>query len=247
MARREKSFRWLLPGRPSNESVACCISASQRSRASSIQTCPPNRACGRPRKHSRADDKTLVQHAKRVRTEPSRLTAHWMRLHRGRPLSSSTIRRILLGAGLWSSWIVKRPALKEAQKERRLRYALDNRTRDWNLAFICDQTSFYACARKHRTVHEEFVPVPTVKHPPEINAWASISARGKGKLFVFKENLDAALISASQTTCCPRCVRRTAGAAASWWCSRTTIPSTMPKCVWLPWIVLPSLACSSRP
>jgi len=35
--------------------------------------------------------------------------------------------------------------------------------------------------------------VPTIKHPPKINAWAGIPARGKGKLFLFKENFDAAL------------------------------------------------------
>jgi len=78
----------------------------------------------------------------------------------------------------------------------RLHYARDNMKRDWNHVFFCDETSFYACARKHgvrRTAQEEFVPVTTVKHPPKINTWAGISARGKGKLFLFKENLDAAL------------------------------------------------------
>jgi len=35
--------------------------------------------------------------------------------------------------------------------------------------------------------------VPTVKYPPKIHAWAGISAWGKGKLFLFKEDLNAAL------------------------------------------------------
>jgi len=83
--------------------------------------------------------------------------------------------------------------LTEAPREKRLRYALDNRTRDWSLVFFCDETSFYA--RKHRvrrTVQEEFVPAPTLKRPPNINAWVGIATRSKGKLFLFKEGLDGA-------------------------------------------------------
>jgi len=116
-ARREKVLSLAAAVRPRNGSATRCISTSPRSRASSTHACPPNRARGRPRKHSCTDDKTLVQHVKRARTEPSGLTAHWMRLLRGRSLLSSTIRRILLGAGLQSSWAVKKPALTEAKKE----------------------------------------------------------------------------------------------------------------------------------
>jgi len=65
LERRENNSCWLLPG-TSNELATWCISASPRSRTSSTQACPPNRARGRPRKHSRADDKTPVQHVKRA-------------------------------------------------------------------------------------------------------------------------------------------------------------------------------------
>jgi len=162
-----------------------------------------------------------------------------MRLYRGRSLSSSTIRRILLGAGLRSSWTVKKPVLTAAQKEKRLRYTLDNRTGGWSLVFFCDETSFYGCTRKHRvrrTAQEEFVPMPTVKHHPKINAWADISSRGNGKLILFKENLDVALHKRIITDYMVPSLRALNGGR----CNRLVVQQdNNPK--------LTSLACSSRP
>lgn len=153
------------------------------------------RARGRPRKHSRPDDQAIIRRAKRHRTESLPKLARWARKKRTIRISPQTVSRILLRAGLQSKWQTKKPLLTEAHRQKRLAFARTEKDRDWSKVVFLDETTFTTGPRKHRVRagRNEFVPLPTIKHPPKVHVWGGVSAKGKTKVFIFTENLDAAL------------------------------------------------------
>jgi len=150
---------------------------------------------GAPRKHLRADDIAIVRHVKRKKEESLKETVAWAKKHRGLALSVMTVSRILRGAGLQSSRKVKKPLLTEDHKQKRLEFAIQNKTRNWEVVTFCDETTFQVGHEilRVRVKKGERVVLPTVKHPPKLHAWAGVSFRGKTKIFVFTENLTALL------------------------------------------------------
>jgi len=129
-----------------------------------------------------ANDKALVQHVKRARTEPPRLTPHWMRHRRGSSLFSSTIRRILLGAGLRSSWTVK---TLRSQRLRRKALSLRSRQQGVQLEpFLLLRPDILLCmctqARVRRAAQEVFVPLPT-QAPSQNQRVGRYLSQGQGK------------------------------------------------------------------
>jgi len=168
------------------------------------------RACGRPRQHSRADDKTLVKHAKRARTEPSRLTAHWMQLHRGRSLSSSTICRILLGAGLRSSWTVKSPRLQRPRRNCAFATPSTTGRSTGTLSFATRHPSTYArastgfAARPRKSLPRRQQPsIP----PKSTRGTASRPGARESSSCSRRTSTRPSISASSRTTWCPHCVR----------------------------------------
>jgi len=108
-------------------------------------------------------------------------------------VSTHTIKRRLHDAGLYSKPPLLKPYLKINHIEKRLTWALANRERDWNNVIFTDESTIQLFANPSKVWKRkgEKIIAHTVKHPPKIHIWGSLSSKGFGKLIIFTGILDS--------------------------------------------------------
>ena len=112
---------------------------------------------------------------------------------KGVRISSRTVRRRLNEKGLHYGNTTKKPLLKQVHVEKRLQWATENVDRDWSNVIFTDEATFRFHSRINRIWKRrgEIKVVRTVKHSTKVNLYGCFSARGFGKLIIFKGNLNA--------------------------------------------------------
>jgi transposase len=111
---------------------------------------------------------------------------------RGEEVSRQTVTRVLHSDGQHPHVLPHQPKQQYGDKARRLRFAAENKERDWSRVWFADEKRFTLHAqpnRKNAVVWTDDVStveaVPTVAYPAAVNAYAAFSARGKTKIHLF--------------------------------------------------------------
>jgi transposase len=148
------------------------------------------KSTGRPRKTSHIEDEEIINMMENDRALTSEDLSKEMKT-RGVEISSSTIRRRLHEAGLQFSSPTLKPALETLHQTERLRFAKQNKRRNWNNVLFTDETTFNLKPRnrkiwKRRT---EKIYMRRKRHYPKIHVWGCFGSKGFGQIVLFKENL----------------------------------------------------------
>jgi hypothetical protein len=84
------------------------------------------------------------------------------------------------------------PLQRYGDKQRRLRFAAEQKDRDWRRCVFADEKTFVCDARPNRRNDviwtdspRTIKPVPRVAHAPSINVYGAFSAAGKCPLYFF--------------------------------------------------------------
>lgn len=150
---------------------------------------------GRKRKTSESEDKKILK-ASTLSPQASSSQLSRALEARGVKVSKWTIQRRLHEADFVCASPLLKPLLTERHRMCRLAFARRNDRRDWSKVMFTDETTFhlFTVPRKvWRRKGQSFV-TRTVKHPFKIHAWGCFAASGFGKLFLFKQNLNAQLL-----------------------------------------------------
>ncbi|HZM25482.1 MAG TPA: IS630 family transposase [Anaerolineales bacterium] len=142
--------------------------------------------------------------------QSTRRTAAKLRA-RGTPISHCTLWRALKDDGLSSYVQPTVPLQRYGDKQRRLRFAAEQKDRDWRRCVFADEKTFVCDARPNRRNDviwadspRTIKPVPRVAHATSINVYGAFSAAGKCPLYFFSEKLTASLyISILESTMLP--------------------------------------------
>ena len=86
--------------------------------------------------------------------------------------------------------------LTESHREKRLEWAEDQRTTNWDQVIFSDETTIRMNSVKGLVwnLPGKKKVVQTIKHPIKVNVWGCFSARGFGRVVCFNENLNADLM-----------------------------------------------------
>ena len=103
------------------------------------------------------------------------------------------------------------PLQRYGDKQRRLRFAVEQKERDWRCCVFADEKTFAHDPRPNRRNDviwtddpSTIEPIVRAAHSVSINAFGAFSARGKSLLFFFPENLTAPLyVSILESTVLP--------------------------------------------
>lgn len=108
-------------------------------------------------------------------------------------VSIATIRRRLRENKIQWRSVRTKPLLKQQHVKKRLLWAREHVTSDWQNVIFTDEASFWAFAPQHKawTVRGKPLLQRSVKHPLKVHVWGCFSALGFGKLHIFTENLNA--------------------------------------------------------
>ena len=147
---------------------------------------------GRPRKTSEQEDEKMVQIIENDRTLSSKDIVLEMK-SMGVGVSTSTVRRRLNEVGLKFKTQISKPLVTEIQKSARLRFAKQNKKRNWNNVIFTDETSINLGPRNQKIWRRssEKIYQRRFKHYPKIHVWGCFSKLGFGRIVLFKENLTA--------------------------------------------------------
>ena len=111
-------------------------------------------------------------------------------------LSHTSIGRAAKQLGLKPYHRRKKPAMSEADKKRRLKFAQSHKDESWDQVFFEDEKTFelgHHPNSKNDVVyahHPDEVPdVPRVSHPAKVNVAAAVSVNGRSSLSVFEGTL----------------------------------------------------------
>lgn len=115
---------------------------------------------------------------------------------KGVEIDEKTIQRRLHEAGAKYGPPMSKPLLTERHEKNRFKWARNQRFTNWNRVIFSDEMTVYLNRVKRRVW---YLPgnrkvVLTVKHPVKVNVWGCFSSKGFGRIFCFKENLDAKLM-----------------------------------------------------
>jgi transposase len=166
---------------------------------------------GRPASHmTRRMVYSIRRLVKGKRAQSTRRTAATMRA-RGTPISKSTVWRALKSDHLAPYAEPQAPLQRYGDKQRRLRFAAQQKERDWRRCVFADEKKFVCVSRPNRRNDviwtdspSTIKPLPRVAHSASINVYGAFSASGKCPLFFFSENLTARLyISILESTMLP--------------------------------------------
>ena len=119
--------------------------------------------------------------------------------------SPRTVDRVLQQAGLFGRIAQHKTDYKPAQVAARLSFARGYKDKSvdwWSKVLFSDEKCFYGagfCGQTfvRREVGMALAPqycVPKTAHPLKVNVWACFCAGGQGYIYIFNENLDAALM-----------------------------------------------------
>lgn len=150
---------------------------------------------GRKRKTSMRNDNAIIRLFEK---DPS------MTLNRARAqlkrrrieVSNQTISRRLHEVGMTALPPIFKPLLNSNHIKKRLQWCQQVSEIDWNKVVFSDESTFelnpkrrlYWSKGRNRVVKR------IVKHPQKIHVWACFCANGFGRLFIFKNNLNALLM-----------------------------------------------------
>lgn len=158
--------------------------------------------CGRPRKTTKQEDKSIVLLSKRNRrrTAPE-ITADFNNCHK-KEISVDTVKRRLRSAGLYGRVAVQKPLLRPQNKKKRLQWAKEHKNwtiDDFKNVFWTDESKFEIFGSKRRTyvrrsVNKKMLPAcitPTVKHGGgSVMVWGGFSFNGISQLYRIKGILE---------------------------------------------------------
>ena len=146
---------------------------------------------GRPKKTTCQTDRQITQQSLRNRQSMSTdiQSTDWLSL----PVSSRTVRRRLVKAGLVAGRPQNKPLLTESMLKARLKWAKDHVDKSlefWRSVIFSDESRFnvgrnYAVQyvrRRSNEVYRKECLVPTFKHPEAIMIWGCFSWLGIGHL-----------------------------------------------------------------
>lgn len=151
---------------------------------------------GRPRVTSAREDRILIRKCLNNRLFSSRQLVSELEQSTGRKISTRTVRRRLLYAGLKSCRPAKKPFINFLQRQRRLKWCHEFRhyTPDqWKKVIFSDESlfqAFNARGQVRRRVGERYKPDclrPTVKYPFSVMVWSCICYHGVGRLFILEK------------------------------------------------------------
>ena len=151
---------------------------------------------GRPRVTTPKQDQQVIALAEKETFVTSQDITNRLN-KKGLDISQRTVRRRLNEAGAKYNRPLSKPLLTENHREKRLKWAEDQRTTDWNqVIFSSDETTIRMNSVKGLVwnLPGKKKVVRTVKHPLKVNVWGCFSARGFGRVVCFKENLNADLM-----------------------------------------------------
>jgi transposase len=130
---------------------------------------------------------------------------------RGTLVSKNTVWRALRSDGLRPYVEPEVPLQLHGDKQRRLRFAAEQKERDWRRCVFADEKKFMCGSRPNRRNDviwtdepSAIEPSPRVAHAVSVNVYGAFSASGKSSLFLFSENLTAPLyVSILESTMLP--------------------------------------------
>lgn len=148
---------------------------------------------GRKRVVTEEDEKEFVKRAKKDKDATQ--IAQEYREKTGISISERSVQRILHKHNLRYLVHQKVEAISDANKAKRLQYAIEMRGHNWKNVFFSDEKSFFLGSEKthsweapgKRKTH--FVQ----RHPKKIHVWAAAGSYMRSKLYFFKDNLDSPL------------------------------------------------------
>ena len=147
---------------------------------------------GRPRATTPKQDQRIVALAEQQTFVTARDIANQLQ-RKQVVISERTVQRRLNEAGAKYNRPISKPLLTERHRERRLQWAQDHQTMDWDQVIFSDETTI-----RLNSVKGMFWNLPgkkkvirTVKHPLKVNVWGCFSSKGFGRIVCFRQNLDA--------------------------------------------------------
>lgn len=147
---------------------------------------------GRPRTTTPKQDHRILRKATagNRRASVRRIALESETTSSGAP-SSTTIWRRLKEAGLQQFQPSKKPVLTTLYKQKRLKFARENRRRDWRDTLFHDERKFILGPPKKKVWRRrgEVYIEGSVKHPVSINVWACFGKGGYGRISIYRENL----------------------------------------------------------
>jgi len=150
---------------------------------------------GRPRATTPKEDQQVVALAEQQTFVTSRDIANQLN-KKGVKINERTVQRRLNEAGAKYNRPLSKPLLTESHREKRLEWAEDQRTTNWDQVIFSDETTIRMNSVKGLVwnLPGKKKIVRTVKHPIKVNVWGCFSARGFGRVVCFNENLNADLM-----------------------------------------------------
>jgi transposase len=150
---------------------------------------------GRPRATTPKEDQRIVALAEQQTFVTSRDIANQLN-KKGVEINERTVQRRLNEAGAKYNRPLSKPLLTENHREKRLEWAEDQRTTNWDQVIFSDETTIRMNSVKGLVwnLPGKKKIVRTVKHPIKVNVWGCFSARGFGRVVCFNENLNANLM-----------------------------------------------------
>jgi len=147
---------------------------------------------GRPRKTSKQEDEEIVEMVKNNKELSTKDVSLELK-SRGINLCKTTISSRLNEAGLKYASLTSKPLLTKTQIFQRLRFARENKNRNWNNVLFTDETSVSLGPRNKKIWKSrgERMYQRKAKHYPKIHVWGCFSNYGFGRIVLFKENLTA--------------------------------------------------------
>jgi len=125
------------------------------------------------------------------RGQSTRRTAATIRA-RGTPISYITVWRALKSDDLAPFAEPQAPLQRYGDKQRRLRFAVQQKERDWRRCVFGDEKKFVCVSRPNRRNDviwtdspRTIKPLPRVAHSASINGYGAFSASGKCPVFFF--------------------------------------------------------------
>lgn len=150
---------------------------------------------GRPRATTAKQDQQVIALAEQQTFITSQGIANKLN-KKGVEISQRTVRRRLNEAGAKYNQPLSKPLLTDNHREKRLKWAQDQRSTDWNQVIFSDETTIRMNSVKGLVwnLPGKKKVVRTVKHPVKVNVWGCFSIHGFGRVVCFKENLNADLM-----------------------------------------------------
>jgi len=150
---------------------------------------------GRPRATTPKQDQQVVSLAERQTFVTSRDIMNQLE-NKGVKIDERTVRRRLHEAGAKYNKPLSKPLLTENHRDKRLKWAEDQTTTNWDQVIFTDETTIRLNSVKGLVwnLPGKKKIVRTVKHPIKVNVWGCFSSKGFGRIVCFNENLNAELM-----------------------------------------------------